>query len=160
MISVGALVILTAIWVLLWGRLSVANVLSGLLVAVALLVFVHPYRVVRPPVIRPVALVRLGLYLLHQLIVSNLLLIREVLTPSSHLSTGVVGVPLPGCSDEIVTIMTNLMALTPGTIPVEDARNPTVIYVHVLVPGDLDPVRHNLERLRDLTVAAFGRGAA
>ncbi|MGH9119820.1 MAG: Na+/H+ antiporter subunit E [Acidimicrobiales bacterium] len=157
MSSVGLLVILTSIWVLLWGRLSAANVISGLVVALVLIAVLPDLR--RPthlPVLRPLALVLLGAYLLRQLVVSNLVLLREVLAPRSRISTGVVAVPLTGCSDELLTLMANFMALAPGSIPVEVTRDPAVIYVHVLHLGSVEEVRRQLWRLRDLTVAALG----
>ena len=157
MSSLGLIVILTSIWVLLWGQLSAANVLSGLAVSVAIIAVLPDLR--RPthlPVIRPVALLRLGAYLVRQLVVSNVVLIREVLAPRSSISTGIVKVSLPGCSDELLTLIANFMALAPGSIPVEVTRSPPVIYVHVLHLGSVEDVRQQLWRLRDLTVAAFG----
>ena len=158
-LSLGAA--LTALWVLLWGKLSVANVLSGILVA-AVLIAILPgeRRRTHFPVIRPAALVRLGLYLLRQLVISNVVLAREVLRPKSGLSTGIVGVPIPGCSDMLLTLMANFWAMAPGTMPVEVQRSPCVIYVHVLHLHAVEEVRRELIRLRDLTVAAFGSDEA
>ena len=115
---------LLAIWLLAWGSLSWANVLSGLVVAGGLMVALpDARRPARLPVIRPVALVRLGLRLAKDLVVANLVLIREVLSPWPRISTGVVRVPLPECSDQVLTLLANLVALTPGTIPVEVERD-------------------------------------
>jgi multicomponent Na+:H+ antiporter subunit E len=155
---VGLVVVLTSIWVLLWGSLSVANVASGLVLSTVLL-FVLPggsRRQDRRPVIRPLAVLRLAGHVVANLAVSNVVLAREVLTPRSRVSTGVLAVPVPGCSDEVLTLLANLMALAPGTIPVETRHDSDDIYVHVLHVGDIEDVRRRLERLRDLTMAAFG----
>jgi multicomponent Na+:H+ antiporter subunit E len=157
MISVALVIVLTAIWVLLWGSLTVANVVTGLAVSVVVLLVLPGRRPSRPPVIRPLAMLRLGAYLVGQLAVSNVVLIREVLSRRSRISTGVVAVPLGPCSDELITLIANLIALTPGTVPVEVERHPAVIYVHVLHVRRVEDVRHQLWRLRDLSVAAFGR---
>jgi multicomponent Na+:H+ antiporter subunit E len=146
--------------VLLWGSLSVANVASGLVLS-TVVVLALPGRRRRAqgapgPVIHPLAVVHLAGHVAANLVVSNLVLAREVLTPRSHTSTGVVAVAVPGCGDEVLTLLANLMALAPGTIPVETAHRADVIYVHVLHVGDVDDVRRQLERLRDLTMAAFG----
>jgi multicomponent Na+:H+ antiporter subunit E len=157
MISVGLVVVLTTIWVLLWGSVSFANVVSGLVVSIVLLRVLPGRRPSRFPVIRPVALLRLGAYLAGQLAVSNVVLARDILTRRSRISTGVVAVPLDGCSDELLTLMANLIALTPGTVPVEVGQDPAVIYVHVLHVRHVEDVRRQLSQLRDVTVAAFGR---
>ncbi len=108
------------------------------------------------PVVRPLALARLGLRLARDLVVSNVVLTREVVTPGSRISTGVVGVPLEACSDELVTLVANLLTLTPGTMPIEIERDPTVLYVHVLHLDRVDDVRRQIWSLRDLVVRAFG----
>jgi multicomponent Na+:H+ antiporter subunit E len=146
-----------AIWVLAWGSLSWANVASGLAVALVLLAVVPGTRGrAHLPVVRPVALARLGRRLARDLVVSNVVLTREVVTPGSRISTGVVGVPLEGCSDELVALVSGLITLTPGTMPIELVRDPTVLYIHVLHLDRVDDVRRQIWSLRDLVVGAFG----
>ena len=102
------------IWVLLWGSASAANVLSGLVVGFAIVLAV-PGLIGRggrrwPPV-RPLAVLRLVGHVIISTVASNVVLTREVLSRGSQIRTGVVGVPLPGCSDELVTLITDLLAL-------------------------------------------------
>jgi multicomponent Na+:H+ antiporter subunit E len=155
--SLGLVAMLVAIWLLAWGSLSWANLLSGLVVATGLVVALPDVRRrAHLPVVRPVPLLRLGLRLARDLVVSNVVLIREVLTPWPRISTGVVRVPLPECSDELLTVLANLVALTPGTMPVEVERDPGVMVVHVLHLHSVDEVRADIWSLRDLVVRAFG----
>jgi multicomponent Na+:H+ antiporter subunit E len=155
--TLGFVAVMLVIWVLAWGSLSWANVVSGVLVALVLLVAVPGTRgPAHLPVVRPVALARLGLRLARDLVVSNVVLAREVVTPGSRISTGIVGVPLGGCSDELVALIANLLALTPGTMPVELVRDPTVLYIHILHLDSVDDVRRQVWSLRDLVVRAFG----
>ncbi len=160
MSTVGYGALLVVAWVLLWGTVSWANVLSGIVVAAVLVVLLVPRDRRRTgwqlPAPRPVALARLGLYLARQLVVSNWLLIREVVAPRSKIRTGVIAVPVTGCSDQLVTILANFMAMAPGTMPVEVADDVSLMYVHVLHLGDVEETRHQLWRLRDLTVRALG----
>ena len=88
------------------------------------------------------------------------MLTREVLAPTDRLRTAVIGVPLPGCSDELLTLVNNLVALSPGTMPLELTHDPTVLYVHVLHLRDLEATRRDILRLTDLAVRAFGSDAA
>ncbi len=157
MSAISYCVALSAIWVLLWGRLSIANVLSGLVLS-GLLVLVLPGARPLPRIdgVRPLALVRLVVHLLRQLVVSNVVLIREVLAPQTAIRTGIIAVPAPGCSDELLTIMANFMAMAPGTMPVEVTSDPPTLYVHLLHARSVEQARHDLLRLRDLTTAAFG----
>jgi len=160
--SLGWAVALAAIWVLMWGSASPANVLSGLAIG-TLLVFVVP-GLRRPATgrtrVRPLAIARLVGHVLLTTLRSNAELTREVLSPTSRLRTAVVGVPLPGCSDELLTLISDVITLSPGTMPIELRTNPYVLYVHVLHLTDVEDVRRDILHLTDLTVKAFGTDEA
>lgn len=155
--GLGIAVVLVTIWVLAWGSLTWANLAGGVAVSVGVLIAVPDLRrATHLPIVRPVPTARLALRMLWDMAVSNAVLTREVVTPRIGISTGVVSVPLAGCSDEVVTIIANLVAMTPGTMPVEVEQDPTVMYVHVLHLDDPDHVRHAIWSLRDQVVRAFG----
>ena len=148
---------LLAIWLLAWGSLSWANVASGVVVVVALLVALPDVRHRGTPVIvRPGPLVRLVAHYLRDVVVSNAQLTREVLRPRPRLRTAIVRVPLAGCTPEILTAVANLVAMTPGQMPVEVEGDPPVVYVHVLWYTSAEAVRREIWALRDQVLAAFG----
>jgi multicomponent Na+:H+ antiporter subunit E len=161
MSSLGFAAVLVAIWVLLWGTLSVANVLSGVLVAAVLIVAVPgTTRRAHLPTVRPLALARLVVHVVAQVVAANITLARQILGRRAPIRTGVVAVSLPECSDGLLALIANLVALTPGTMPVEVNRTPPVMYVHVLYLRDVDEVRREVGHLRNLAVRAFGTPAA
>jgi multicomponent Na+:H+ antiporter subunit E len=150
---------LAVIWVLLWGSASPANVLGGLAAGAALILAVPGLRRRgRGPLVavRPVAIARLVGHMLRTVVESNVVLTREIVTRGVNINTAVVGVPLPGCSDELLTLISNLVALAPGTMPLELTVDPVVLYVHVLHFRDVEQVRRDILHLTDLTVRAFG----
>jgi multicomponent Na+:H+ antiporter subunit E len=150
-----------AIWVLAWGSASWANVASGVVVVATLLIVVPDAR--RPGrrlVVRPVALARLVVRYLRDVVVSNAHIAREVLRPRPRLSTAIVRVPLAGCSPEQLTAIANLVAMTPGDTPIEVEADPPVMYVHVLQFTSAEEERRNVWALRDHVLAAFGTDEA
>ena len=150
-------VMLLAIWVLAWGSLSWANVASGVVVVLALLVVVPDARGAGGGiVVRPIPLLRLAVHYLRAIVVSNAQLALEVLRPRPRLSTAIVRVPLPGCSPEELTTIANLVAMTPGEMPVEVEADPPVMYVHVLQFTSAEELRRGIWALRDEVLAAFG----
>ncbi len=155
--TAAVVVVLAAIWVLLWGSASIANVVTGVLVGTALVMLVPGLRGTQEPlVIRPIAVLRLLGHFATDLVRSNVVLTREIITRRSRIHTAIVGVELPGCSDELLTAITNMLALAPGTMPVDLTLNPTVLYVHVLHLEDVEQVRRDVRRLTELALAAFG----
>lgn len=152
---------LTALWVVLWRDLTVANVASGAAIAMIVLVVFPP----RHPTggqhtIRPLQLAAFVGYFAWKLVVSNYVVAREILTPRDHIRSGIVAVPMVACSDLLVTIVANAISLTPGTLTLEVRRDPPTLFVHVLHLHDLDKVRRDIRTLQRLAVAAIGSAEA
>lgn len=150
-------IVLVVLWLLAWGEASPANLASGLAVAAALLVAFPPVRHSGPRLrIRPLGVVRLLLYIARQLLTSNYLVARETISRRSSIRAGVLAYPVQHPSDEVVTLIANVLALTPGTMTVEATREPAVIYVHFLLLDDVHEARRSIARLERLVVQAIG----
>jgi multicomponent Na+:H+ antiporter subunit E len=153
----GRVALLLALWLLAWGQVTLANVVSGIAVGSALLVAFPPVRRAGAPVrLRPVGAARLAAYVLTQLVTSNLVMAREVLRRGSSARPGVLAHRLQGPSEEIVTLMTSIIALSPGTMTVDVDRDSRTIYVHFLFLRDVEAARALLARLEQLAVRAIG----
>lgn len=151
---------LLVVWVALWERLSVANVLSGLAVG-AVLSVLFPMR--KPPsgaprmAFRPVQVAHLLGYFLWKLVEANAVVAWEVITPNNEgVREGIVAVPLTASSDIVVALVANAISLTPGTLTIDIDRDPTVLYVHVLHLRNLERVRGDVLRLEVRILHAFG----
>lgn len=161
MSTVGFGAVLMAIWLLLWGSITVANVLSGLaVVALILLVMPDARFAERVPTFRPVALARLFGRIVVDLLRANLRVTREILTRESRIHAGIVKVPLPFCSDSLLTFVADVLALSPGLMPLEVHRTPATIWVHVLHLDDPDETRREVRALAERAVRAFGSAEA
>jgi len=149
---------LTGIWVLLWGKLSIANVTSGVVVSSLLLVLYPSGTMVKTPVRRPrpIAFVRLIGYIFGQIVVSNAHIAREIITRGSNIRTGIVACRLRTDSERTITFLANVLSLSPGTMPVRVQVDPPLISVHVLHLDHPDTTRKRVARLEDLSVRAFG----
>jgi multicomponent Na+:H+ antiporter subunit E len=150
-------VLLVGLWLLAWGDASVANVLTGTALAGVLLVaFPLERRPTSGVRLSPIGVARLMLYVLGQLVPSNVLVAREVLSRRSRVRTGILAYPVQHPSDEVITLIANVIALTPGMMTVETTRDPAVIYVHFLLLNDVEGARRAVARLERLVVAALG----
>ena len=146
---------LATIWVALWSDISAANVLSGLLVGALI---VGAFDTWRPGhvIVRPVATLKLAVYFTYQLAVSSLVVARTVVAPRDRIRSGIVAVPLRGCSDAVVTLIADAITLTPGTLTLEVRRSPLTLYVHALDVRDLEVLQNEIRTLEVLAVKAFG----
>lgn len=133
--SVAATVWLTVVWVLLWGDLSVANVLAG--VAVALVVGLT----LRMPSVHFAGRIHLGplLYLLvmflRDLTVASVQVVRLAFRLDRLPHSAVIAVQLRSPVDLYMTLTAELTSLVPGSIVVEAHRTTGMVYVHVLDVG-------------------------
>lgn len=123
---------LTIVWVLLWGDLSIANVLSGILIAIV------SVRLLRMPVIDfhgHVHLPRLAHLLWRfavDLVVASAQVARLALDPRRTPHSAVIAVQLRSHSDLYLTLTAQFCSLVPGSVVVEAHRITGMLYVHVL----------------------------
>lgn len=153
---------LLAVWIALWGNVSVANLVSG---AIVVGVFAWAFTEVGPlPASRmnPIYVLMLLGWFAQHLVISTLEVARLVLR-SADVRPAIIAVPMQGVSDAVVTLVADIITLTPGsmTVDVRSDGEDAVLYVHVVDLEDEDTVRADLNELQRLAMLAFGsRGAA
>lgn len=153
-------VLMLVVWLLLWGSVTAANIVSGLVVVVVLFAVFPSRRAVAPnrrP--RPIAVVRLGVYVAYEMVVSNVVLARQLMSRDTRLVARVVDVEMATTSEPLLTLITLFTALTPGTMTVAVTVSPPVITLHTLVVQDRARIKDDLWRLERLSVHAFGSSA-
>ncbi|MCA5892015.1 Na+/H+ antiporter subunit E [Isoptericola sp. NEAU-Y5] len=153
-----AIAVLAAIWVLLWGDLSWANVIAGALLAVLIMV-VFPL----PPVAAQ-GRFRLGPFLVlagrfvADLVVASFHVAFMALRPRYVPRGAVVVVQLRNPDDVFLTITAVLSTLVPGSLVVEAQRRTGLVYLHVLDiedSGGVEGVRRNVLQLEERVLRAF-----
>jgi len=139
-----ALVGLTVIWVLMWGDPSVANVLSGLLLALLVT------RLSRLPVPRtrarysPVGCLRLLLWFARELLLSACQVAWQAVRPGPQPANSIIAVTLRTDSDLTLTIVALTVCAIPGSLVLEVRRSTGTLFIHVLGVSGAD----GLERAR------------
>lgn len=152
---------LAVVWIALWGQVTVGNVLVGLVVGTALLVVFRgagPYRL---RAVRPLQTLAFLGYFLKELVQSNIVVAREVVSPRNRIQEGILEVSLPHTTPTIATVVANAITLTPGTLTLEAVAEDRSarLYVHVLHLHDVESVRAGLEYLHYRAAKAFGDDA-
>jgi multicomponent Na+:H+ antiporter subunit E len=138
MTTTGLLVLLALLWTAVTGALNVPNLALGLIVGALVLavamrdtrgaaLYLRAWRVLR----------LIGLFI-WELIAGGLQVARLVLTPNlrDSLHPAIIGYPLRVSSDAEITLLANLITLTPGTLSVDVSPDRRLLYVHVLTLAD------------------------
>ncbi|MDQ4130860.1 MAG: Na+/H+ antiporter subunit E [Actinomycetota bacterium] len=99
--------------------------------------------------IRGGRLLRFGGFYLWNLVAGNALIAREVLTPSSGARPAIVRIPVRAHSDLEITMLANLISLTPGTLTLDVAEDRSAIFVHALHVSSAEDLRAHIGKLED-----------
>jgi len=81
-----------------------------------------------------------------ELLLANLRVAYSVLVPHKSLRPGVVAVPLDVETDMEITLLVNLITLTPGTLSLDVSADRKVLYVHTLYVDDVDEFRCKIKQ--------------
>ncbi|MER5892598.1 Na+/H+ antiporter subunit E [Streptomyces sp. NPDC001876] len=149
---------LTLIWVLLWSTLTWANVVTGVVVAVAVCLAFPLPSVDLGLRLHPWGILLLAGYLLYDMYTSGVKVTRQIFAGRPH-RPAVIGVPLRCRSDLMLAATAVAVSNVPGGSIVEVRRDTATVFLHVLDadrPAALDAARRSVWRLEELTVRAFG----
>jgi multicomponent Na+:H+ antiporter subunit E len=95
----------------------------------------------------------LALLFLRELLLSAYAVIRATLAPRLEVRPGIVAVPLRLRSAAGVTLLADMVTLTPGTTALHVSRDRRILYVHAMDAADPDAVRRSIaERLEAPTM--------
>jgi multicomponent Na+:H+ antiporter subunit E len=127
-------------WVLLWGRMSAANILSGLAVALLITVLLPLPQVPVEGRLHPLSLLRLLAVVAWYLLMSSIQVAWLALRPGPPPLSAVLRIPFRAKSDLVLALGVNAINLTPGTMVLEIDRDDRMLYVHVLDVGSSSTV--------------------
>lgn len=153
------LVWLVLVWNLLWGTWSWANLLGGIVVALAVTLLLPLPPVVGGVRLRPVALVRFVAYFVVDLVSSGALVAWQTVRPSGIDRSAIVTVQLRTDSDLLLTILSESLTLVPGSMVIDLDRERRTLGLHILhVRDDADVERQRASVLaqEERVVRAFG----
>lgn len=142
---------LMLIWLVLTGEITLENViLAGVLGAGALWftmrgnTYVWQMPSFTRSFFRLILLVELTIFFIIQIFLANLRLTITVLSPRMGLKPGIVAVPIAGATPVEVTVLANMITLTPGTLSLEISPDKNVLFVHAMHVADAEAFRKDI----------------
>lgn len=150
-------IVLALTWAMLNGEINPINFIVGFLIGYIIL-FVTGRTLGPYPYFRKVwKAIRFTVFFLMELVLSNLHLAYDVLTPYQHLmKPRIIAVPLDVKTDAEITTLANLISLTPGTLSLDVSSDRRVLYIHCMYAKDADTARREIKNgmerwVRDLS---------
>jgi multicomponent Na+:H+ antiporter subunit E len=140
--------VLVFAWCALWGEVSVANALSGVVVAT----LVTSSAIGRPGRgrVRVRPLLRFGALVAIDLVMSTLSVTREILTPTDRTDEAIIAVELPVAARDHLLLLVVAVTVTPGTAVVDTDADTGTLYLHLLHAERREATAAHVRELADL----------
>lgn len=90
----------------------------------------------RAALLRAVALLRLAGLIIVELVMSSLQVAWDAMTPRHRARPGIIALPLDARTDLEITVLANLICLTPGTLSLEVSDDRRFLYLHAMFIDD------------------------
>lgn len=151
--------ILSIIWMALQGSFSIADFIVGLFMSL-LVVYASRRNLFGGRLqsqevfasrenVGPARLawnwVRFSAFSVWSIIKSNVDVARVVLSPNMPIKPGIIGIPLDVQSERGMTILANIITLTPGTVSIDISSDRRTLYIHTLDVGNVENLRRDIK---------------
>ena len=119
-------------WCALFGRFDFAHLVAGFLVGFAALSVVSP-------------LFGKTFYFVWQLVMSSIQVAWDVITPVQKSRPAIVAIPLDIEEPRQITVLANLISLTPGSLSLDVSPDQKTLYVHGMFVDDPEEMRRKIK---------------
>jgi multicomponent Na+:H+ antiporter subunit E len=137
--------LLALAWVTLTGQLTPVNFGFGFAAGYVLLWLVNRSTGESIYFGKVWRVIRFAGFFMWQLVLANFRVAYEIITPPHTMHPAVVAVPLDVTHPTAVTLLANLITLTPGTLSLDVSPNGQTLYVHAMHVPDVDAFRREIK---------------
>jgi len=128
--------LLSFIWVALTGTFTLEYFIFGFMLSYALMWIITTNRREDQYFKRGPKLVGFVFFFLYELVKANVQVAYDVMTPRYYMKPGIIRIPLHAKTDLEITLLANLISLTPGTLSLDVSDDKKVLYVHAMYVRD------------------------
>jgi multicomponent Na+:H+ antiporter subunit E len=130
--------LLALAWVALTGKFVLANFLFGFVLSFFIMWVNSRDKDSQRYFMRVPKIISFVFFFFYELLKANLQVAYDVITPTFYMKPGIVAIPLSAETDLEITLLANLISLTPGTLSLDISDDRKVLYVHGMFINDKD----------------------
>lgn len=142
--------LLSFIWVALTGSMYYTNFLFGFLLGFFILWVMNRNEVDQRYFYRVPKTISFLFFFLYQMIIANLQVAYDVITPRYFFKPGIVKYKMDAKSDFEINLLSTFISLTPGTLILDISEDKKILYIHVMYLHDkqkfMTELKNNVER--------------
>ncbi len=141
-------IVLAAAWAISTGGYTMLNLLFGFILGgLALYVVRERFDGAETYFGRSGRILGLAWTFIRELILSGVRVALFALKPRLDFTPGIVAIPLSTDRDVEITILANMITLTPGTMSIDVSADKATIFVHAIDASDPDDLRRTTKRV-------------
>ena len=144
MLRLLSILLLALAWAAVTGSFSLPNLLFGLVLGIASLFLVRNETGKARSAVHLWRVLLLAVLFVKELIISAWRVAKLVLSPRMDLQPGIFSYPLKVDRDFEITLLANLITLTPGTLSVDVSEDRRTLYVHAIDCRDPQAARRDI----------------
>ncbi len=154
-------ILLSLLWAAISGSFSAMTLSAGFGLGYLVLLAVRPALGPSPYYTGLWRGLGFALFYVWELVLSSLRVAHDVLTPRFHMRPGVIGMPLEARTALEVTVLANLISLTPGTLSLDVSPDCRTLYIHAMyIDEDTEQLRTDLKESIERRVLNLFRAEA
>ena len=134
-------------WTLLTGVFSYSNLILGLILGYIAILATKPLHGSSEYLWKIPNVITFAGFFLWELIKANIKVAYEVLTPTHNMRPGVISFNLTAKNDLEITLLMNLISLTPGTLSLDVSFDRKCLYIHAIYADDLKKFQEQTKEL-------------
>lgn len=138
--------ILALVWVLLSNAPSAASLILGLLLGWLIPLFTRHFWPERVVIRRPLTLLRFIAVVLSDIVTANFIVAGLILRGPRRLRPCFLRLPLELQSDLAISLLSNTICLTPGTVSAELSADRRYLLIHALSTDDPEAVLRTIKQ--------------
>jgi multicomponent Na+:H+ antiporter subunit E len=89
--------------------------------------------------------VRFLLVFLKELMVASIRVAYDVVTPTYYMRPGIIAIPLDAKTDLEITLLANVISLTPGTLSLDVSEDRKTLYIHAMFIDNENDLRREIK---------------
>ena len=139
--------LLALAWMALTGQFTPLNFAAGFLFAYVILRLLRLPGEPKTYFQRAILLAHFAIFYLKELLLANIRVAAIVLSPQLEITPAIVAIPLEVKSEMAISLLANLITLTPGSLTLDISEDCQVLYVHTMHTNDIDQFRLDIKEL-------------
>ncbi|MEH6943269.1 Na+/H+ antiporter subunit E [Bacillus sp. JJ722] len=143
--------ILALVWMFLAHSYNPTSFVAGFLLGMLILLGFRRFFHTRFYLVRVWAVIKLFLIFIKELILSNIAVLKVILKPKLDMKPGIFALETELKEPWEITILANLITLTPGTLVIEVSDDNKILYVHAMdlnddIQAEIDGIKNTFEK--------------